>query len=192
MQGVDVVSLKDVDWEGLSKINELQEYFEQDYSGFQELIEQAISQVEKFSQDDLMHLAELRVLEVTNGCVQWGFRLNNKHSLPADKTRESMRKVIGFINEQKLYFPSKGTIAFDPEVKIYMKEFRELYWQTFKYHLPGADRQFYAGSAGQFIACGRQRLEAAMELVRKDYEALFSPYFIERGRKYLAPYLACI
>ena len=64
----------EIDWNKLAQIEELAEYFQEDAVGFQKLIEQDISQLQQFSQSDLDKLAELRVLEVTNGCVQWGFR----------------------------------------------------------------------------------------------------------------------
>lgn len=186
------MSLETIDWKRLTQINELKEYFEEDYSGFQKLIEQSFDETTQFNQEDLEHLAELRVLEVTNGCVQWGFRLRNEQSLSAEATRECMRRVIGFIKEKRLYFPSKGTITFKPELETFIEKGRELYWEAFKQHLPEAERQYYAQSTGQFMAYGRQRLEAAMELVKQDYETFFSPYFIQRGRNYIAPYLACI
>lgn len=186
------MSSQNIDWEKLSQINELRDYFEADYSGFQKLIEQSYTQTVQFNQEDLEHLTELRVLEVTNGCVQWGFRLHDKHSLSAEATRECMRRVIGFIKEQRLYFPSRGSFTFKPEIKTFIEKGRELYWDAFKRHLPDAERQYYAASTGQFIAYGRQRLEAAMDLVKQDYESFFSPYFIQRGRSYIAPYLACL
>ncbi len=186
------MSPANVDWQGLAQIKELKAYFEEDCRGFQQLIEQAFNQMTQFNQEDLEHLTELRVLEVTNGCVQWGFRLKDEHRLSVEETRECMRRVIGFIKEKKMYFPSKGNITFRPELEAFIQEGRELYWDAFKHHLPGAERQYYASSTGQFIAYGRQRLEAAMELVKQDYETFFSPYFIQRGQNYIAPYLACI
>ena len=41
----------------------------------------------------------------------------------------------------------------------------------------------------QFIILGHKRMEQAMALVKKDYETLFSPYYIERGQKYIGAYL---
>lgn len=181
-----------VDWNKLAKIEELKEYFEEDFSDFQKLTEQYISQIIDFSQEDLDRMAELRVLEVTNGCVQWGFRRKDKQSLSVEQTRECMRKVIGFIKEKKIYFPSRGMIILNPRLQDFSEEVRQLYLDGFKNKVPEARRKFYATSTAQFIVCGSRRLEAAMELVKQDYEDFFSPYFIQRGRNYIAPYLACV
>lgn len=182
----------EVDWNKLTQIEELAEYFKEDIVGFQKLIEQDISQLQQFSQSDLDKLAQLRVLEVTNGCVQWGFRRKDEHSLSVDETRKCMKMVMGFIKEKKFYFPSKGMSSFNSELNDFIDSGRELYQNAFKNNVPGAKRQYYALSTAQFIVYGRPRLEAAIALVKQDYEALFSPYFTQRGRNYIAPYLACI
>jgi hypothetical protein len=103
-----------------------------------------------------------------------------------------MQMVMGFIKEKRLYFPSQGTITFKPEVDKFIQNNIELYRDAFKNNVPGAERQYYIGSTAQFIVFGRARMEAAMELVKQDYEELFSPYYIQRGRNYITSYLDCI
>jgi hypothetical protein len=181
-----------VNWNQFAEIEDLKDYFEEDFTGFQQLIEQALHQMEQFSEDDLDKLAELRVLEITNGCVQWRFRKNGEGSLSVDQTRECMKIVMKFIKDQEVYFPSKGIRTFSPEVSEFITEGRQLYRDAFKNNVPGAKRQYYAMSVAQFIVYGRDRLNQAMALVQKDYEPLFTPFFIGRGRNYVAPYLACI
>lgn len=181
-----------IDWGKLAQISELKDFFQEDFSSFQQLIENNIQKFESFSPEELDKLAKLRVLEVTNGCVQWGFRLNKPESLSVDQTRKCMKTVMGFIKEKRIEFPSQGTITFEGELNTLTTEVRQLYLDAFKNNVPGADREFYASSAAQFIVYGRKRLEAAMDLVRQDYESLFSPYYIQRGRNYMAPYLDCI
>lgn len=136
--------------------------------GFQKLIEQDISQLQQFSQSDLDKLAQLRVLEVTNSCVQWGFRRKDEHSLSVDETRKCMKMVMGFIKEKKFYFPSKGVSSFNSQLNDFIDSGRELYQNAFKNNVPGAKRQYYALSTAQFIVYGRPRLEAAIALVKQD------------------------
>lgn len=181
-----------INWNQFAEIEDLKDYFEEDFKGFQQLIEQALNQMEQFSQDDLDKLAELRVLEITNGCVQWRFRKNEEGSLSVDQTRECMKIVMKFIKDQEVYFPSKGMRTFSPEVNEFITEGRQLYRDAFKNNVPGAKREYYAMSVAQFIVYGRDRLEQAMALVEQDYESLFTPFFIGRGRNYVAPYLACL
>ncbi|MFM6280457.1 MAG: hypothetical protein ACKN9K_19070, partial [Dolichospermum sp.] len=61
-------------WNNLTEIQELKEFFEEDFQGFKKLIEDRIEEVEKFSDEALDKFSKLRALEVTNGCTQWGFR----------------------------------------------------------------------------------------------------------------------
>lgn len=186
------MSVLEIDWTKLAEIKELKEFFEEDSFGFQQLIEHYIEQSQQFSEEDLDKLALLRVLEVTNGCVQWGFRRKDEQSLSTEDTRACMHKVMEFIKQKTMCFPSKGTINFDAKLIALIDQGRTLYNAAFKQHAPGKEREYYASSTAQFIVYGCERLEAAMKLVKQDYEAFFSPYYIERGRDYIARYLACL
>lgn len=181
-----------VHWTKLAQIEELKEYFEQDFQGFRNLIEEYMNEILAFSQEDLDKLAQLRVLEVTNGCVQWSFRKNNPHRLSIEQTRQCMNTLMRFMKEKTIYFPSQGTITFNPDFKDFMEKTQKLYQDAFKNNVPGKERIFHASSTAQFIACGRTRLEAAMNLVQQDYEELFSAYFLQRGRHYITMYIECI
>ncbi len=54
------------------------------------------------------------------------------------------------------------------------------------------DKSFYAASTAIFIVCGSKHIQPAFALVKQNYEDLFTPYYLDRGRKHIAPYLACI
>ena len=181
-----------VDWKQLAKIEELQDYFQEDFQSFQSLIEQYVKKFERFGEEELRKLAYLRALEVTNGCTQWGFRRQDEQSLSVEDTRRCMKMVMGFIKNKRVYFSSKGEIVFKPEVEKFIENGREMYCDAFKRNVPGMKREYYASSTAQFIAYGRKNLESAMACVKQDYEDMFSPYYIQRGRNYIAPYLACI
>ncbi len=181
-----------VDWNQLAEIKELQAYFQTDFPGFQTLVEQYINKFEQFGQEELNKLAYLRVLEVTNGCTQWGFRRQDGESLPVEDTRQCMKLVMGFIKNKKVYFPSRGIIIFEPEVESFIENGRKMYCDAFKKNIPGMKREYYASSAAQFIVYGAKNLRLAMDCVKHDYEYLFSAYSIQRGRDYIAPYLASI
>ncbi len=176
-------------WEKLASINELTEFFEEDFSGFKKAIEEHIEQFEKFPDEALDKFAKLRVLEVTNGCTQWAFRRGDKESLSLEQTRECMNLVMGFMKRTELYFPSEGKIEFDDEQKMFIEAVRSLFIDAFKNHVKESERKFYAASTSQFIVCGHERIQRAIKLVKQDYETLFSPYYIERGQKYIASYL---
>jgi hypothetical protein len=174
-----------VHWNQLAKIEELQEYFQEDFKGFKSAIEQ-------FDEENLRKLAYIRVLEVTNGCTQWGFRRQDKESLSLEATQQCMKIVMGFIKNKKVYFPSKGTIVFKPKVEEAMANVRQMYCDAFKRNVPGMKREYYVSSTAQFIVYERRNLESAMACVKQDYEDLFLPYYIQRGQNYIVRYLACI
>ena len=176
-------------WNRLAEIEELKEFFEEDYQEFKKLIKEHIEELEKFSDEALDKFAKLRVLETTNGCTQWAFRRGDRECLSVEQTRECMNLVMGFIKRIELYFPSEGLIKFDNEQKAYIQAVRSLYKNAFKENIKESERKFYAASTAQFIVCGRERMQQAMALVKQDYETLFSPYYIERGQKYIVPYL---
>jgi hypothetical protein len=176
-------------WHKLAEIEELKEFFAEDYQGFKKLIEEQIEEFEKFSAEALDKFAKLRVLEVTNGCTQWAFRRSDRECLSVEKTRECMNLVMGFMKRTELYFPSEGKIEFDDEQKALIQAGRSLYKDAFKDNIKESERKYYAASTAQFIVYDRERIQRAMTLVKQDYEKLFSLYYIERGQKYIAPYL---
>lgn len=179
----------DVNWEKLAQIRELQEYFEADYDGFQQRIEQRIHELQALDPKELDKMAVIRVLEVTNGCIQWAFRRQDQQCLSVEQTRECMQVVIGFIKEKRIDLPGGETIGFTPEVEELLGDIRDLYQQAFKKNDQAAQREFYAYSAAQFVAFGQQRMQRAMDLVKQQFEPLFSEYYLQRGRRYMLPYL---
>lgn len=181
-----------VNWQKLAEIKELKEYFETDFYNFQKRIEYHIHELRKINSEELDKLAILRVLEVVNGCTQWGFRRQDKHCLSVEKTRECMRKVIGFIKDKKVDLSHGETIRFTLPIEQLIEEGRNLYQDAFKNNVAGAEAEYYAYSTAQFLVYGRQRLETAMQLVKQEFESLFTPYYIEKGRDYIAPYFEAL
>ncbi|MEO9125680.1 MAG: hypothetical protein ABI262_13495 [Microcoleus sp.] len=185
-------AIMEINWQALAQIAELKEYFEADFCAFQERIEYHIDEVQKIDEKDLDKLAIIRVLEVTNGCTQWAFRRKDEQCLSVEQTRECMRVVIGFIKDKKVDLPSGRSIQFALPIQKLMGEIRQLYLDAFKNNVPGADQEFYASSTAQFLVYGRQRLNTAMELVKQEFESLFTTYYIEKGRNYIVPYIEAL
>ena len=180
------------DWQKLSQIREIQEYFEADFQGFQNRIAYHICELEKVDPEELDKLAIIRVIEVTNGCTQHGFRRNDENSLTVEQTRDCMKKVIGFMNNQRVDLPSGKSISFNESTNQLMREVRELYQDAFKKNIPDQEREFYAYSKANFLVIGHQRFENALQLVKQEFEDLFSTHYIEKGRKYITTYIEAI
>lgn len=179
-------------WQQLAQIKELKDYFETDFQGFSKRIEHHIHKLQKIDSKELDKLALLRVLEVTNGCTQWGFRRKDEQCLSVDQTRECMRKVIGFIQDKKIELPSGESICFTSSIEQLIDEGRELYQAAFKKNIADKEKEYYAYSTAQFLVYGRQRLNAAIQLVKQEFESLFTTYYIEKGGNYIAPYIEAL
>jgi len=179
-------------WQQLAQIKELKDYFETDFQGFSKRIEHHIYEIQKIDSKELDKLALLRVLEVTNGCTQWGFRRKDEQCLSVEQTRECMRKVIGFIQNKKIDLPSGESIHFTSSIEQLIEEGRKLYQDAFKKNIPDQKKEYYAYSTAQFLVYGRPRLTAAIQLVKQDFDSLFTTYYIEKGRNYIAPYLEAL
>ena len=177
-----------VNWQKLNQVQGLKEYFEADSDSFQKQIEYHIGQLQDMDSEELDKLAILRVLEVTNGCTQWGFRRQDEQCLSAEQTRKCMREVIGFMQAMKIDLPSGKTIHFSSSTEQLMKEGRKLYHDAFKNHVASAKKEYYAYSTAQFLVYGHQRLSTAMRVVKEEFESLFTPYYIQKGSNYIAPY----
>lgn len=136
-----------INWQKLAQIKELNKYFEADFYVFQKRIEYHIHELQNFDSKELDKLAFLRVLEVTNGCTQWGFRRKDKQCLSVEKTRECMKEVIGFIKEKKINLPSGESIHFTSSIKQLIEEGRKLYHDAFKNNIASAEKEYYAYSA---------------------------------------------
>ncbi len=181
-----------VNWQKLAQIKELKDYFETDADGFMTRIEHHIHELQTIDSNELDKLAILRVLEVTNGCTQWGFRRKDPQCLSIEQTRECMRTVIGFIQNKKIDLPSGETIQFTPSMEQLIDEGRELYQEAFKKNIVGKEKEYYAYSAAQFVVYGHQRLNTSMQLIKQEFESLFTTYYIEKGRHYIAPYIEAL
>jgi hypothetical protein len=181
-----------VDWNALEQIQELTPWFESGAADFRQEIERELVALQAIDPQDLDRLALLRVLEVTNGCAQWGFRRQDPGCLSADQARDCMRQVIGFIKDKRIVLPSGSTVGFSSAVEALIESGRELYHNAFKRNQSGAQRAYYAASTAQFIAYGPKRLQVALDLVNQEFEPLFTATWIARGQRYIAPYLKAL
>ncbi|MGD1901738.1 MAG: hypothetical protein ACFB9N_05810 [Geitlerinemataceae cyanobacterium] len=181
-----------VNWRQLATIGELEDYFAEDPTEFQQQIERNISDLQAIESVELDKLALLRMLEITNGCIQWGFRRQDDTCLSVEQTRECMKTVMGFMYDIKIVFPSGEMVEFSPPIRELIEGGRDLYRQAFKQNIEGAERCYYAYSAAQFLVYGQARVEAAKRRVRQEFEWLFTPYYLDRSAKYVAPYLAAL
>lgn len=181
-----------VNWQALTGISELQPYFAANFDLFQQRIIEQYTPLMAIAPTELDKLALIRVLEVTNGCLQWAFRRQDQQALSVEQTRDCMQVVIGFIKYKKIEYPNGMIISFAPETMALMETARGLYRQAFKQNSEEAKEAFYAHSTAQFLAFGLARIQWAQSEIKTHFTALFSEYFIARGENYIKPYLMAL
>lgn len=128
--------------------------------------------------------AIIRVMECTNGCVQYGFRLDSQHALSIEQTRECMKVSMGAIKSKELPLPT-GEIVYMPEEAIpLMDTARDLY-QKMKTRDEAAYDEFFALSTAHFHVLGREVIEDKFTFLRKHFSHIFTEFWIQRGEDYI-------
>lgn len=178
-----------IDWARLSEVPDLTDYLKPEAEAFTEEVKQAFAQWRALPEDQLDAIAQLRALEVTNGCVQWAFRRKVEGHLEVEPTRECMKTVMAFMIRKRILWPDGNVVEFSAGVVCLLDAMRQLYIEAFKNGDAAAARDFYAQSAGQFLALGRERMQRAFARVSDQFGELFTEAFLERGRRYAQRFL---
>jgi hypothetical protein len=178
-------------WSRLRDVPDLADYLgsEADSESFTREVREAFAAWAALPAAELEAIAQLRALEVTNGCVQWAFRRQVEGHLEVEPTRECMKTVMGFMLSKRILWPDGTVTGFSPSVIPQLDAMRGLYLRAFKQGDEAAARHFYAQSAGQFLALGRERMQRAFARVSDQFQGLFTEPFLDRGRRYAARFL---
>ncbi len=128
--------------------------------------------------------AIIRVMECTNGCVQYGFRGESPNALSVEQTRECMKVSMGAIKSKKLPLPT-GEVIHMPEGAIpLMNEARDLY-QKMKARDDAAYDEFFALSTAHFHVLGKEIIDEKFAFLTEHFGNVFTEYWIDRGREYI-------
>jgi len=128
--------------------------------------------------------ALIRVMECTNGCVQWAFRDKDEKALPIEQTRECMKVSMGAIKSKVLPLPYGGEVRMPVDAIPLMDTARDLY-QKMKTDDPEAYDEFYALSKAHFKVLGKDRIDEKFQFFSKYFEEIFTKYWIEKGLDYI-------
>ena len=129
--------------------------------------------------------ALIRVVECTNGCVQYAFRDGDERALPLEQTRECMKLSMGTIKNKVLPLPDGTEIVLPEECHEIMNTARELYIRGFKKGDEEALEEFFALSKAHFEVIGREIIDEKFKLFTEHFEDLFTSYWIMMGRMYI-------
>ena len=128
--------------------------------------------------------AIIRVMECTNGCVQYGFRGESPNALSVEQTRECMKVSMSAIKSKKLPLPN-GEVIYMPEGAIpLMDEARDLY-QKMKTRDIDAYDEFFALSTAHFHVLGKEIIGEKFAFLREQFSNVFTEYWIQRGEEYI-------
>lgn len=136
------------------------------------------------TQEVLDATAIIRVMECTNGCVQYGHRLESPHALPIEQTRLAMKTSMSAIKTKKLPLPTGEVIEMPEEAIPLMDQARELY-QKMKTRDEAAYDEFFALSTAHFHVLGKELIEKQFAFLREHFLDVFTEYYIQRGEEYI-------
>lgn len=121
------------------------------------------------SDEELDKLAVLRVIECTNGIIQFMYRDKDPDALSVEDTRKAMGFSMSAIKRMQIVLED-GTIDFADETKEIMGRVRELYLKGMKQGDDEAYEKFLDASHACLLACGLPRLfEAKSRLYNECY-----------------------
>ena len=128
--------------------------------------------------------AIIRVMECTNGCVQYAFRGETARALSVDQTRLAMKTSMSAIKTKKLPLPTGEVIQMPDEAIPLMDEARDLY-QKMKTRDIDAYDEFFALSTAHFHVLGKEIIDEKFDFLTKHFENVFTEYFIASGKEYI-------
>jgi len=114
--------------------------------------------------EELDKIAVLRVMECTNGIIQYAHRDNATYKLSIEETRRAMKFSMSSI--KNLQIPLKEeTIEFASETKDLLREARHYYIRGTKHGDDDAYAEFMKISRESARACGMDRIVKAQKLI---------------------------
>ena len=113
--------------------------------------------------EELDKIAVLRVMECTNGIIQYAHRDNASYKLSIEETRRAMKFSMSSI--KNLQIPLKEeTLTFAPETQELLREARDYYTRGMKRNDDDAYAEFMRISKESARACGMERIIKAQKL----------------------------
>jgi len=132
-------------------------------------------------------IAVLRVIECTNGVIQYAHRDSAPYALPIEQTREAMQFSMGCM--KRMAIPVGGeTITFSKETEEVLREIRKLYVSGVKNGNEEDFAKFMEASKASVQGVGYNRLVGAAEFIRENIDNVISKH-VDWGRSYLSQFL---
>ena len=128
-------------------------------------------------------IALLRVIECSNGVVQYMFRDQDPDALSIEETRDAMKFSMGCMKTMSIPLKSH-TVTFAEETASVMKEVRELYISGFKNGNQEDMEEFLRASKANLNAVGQKRILEARQIVFDEVDDIL-PCALDWGLGYI-------
>ena len=119
--------------------------------------------------EELDKIAILRVMECTNGIIQYAHRDNASYKLSIEETRRAMKFSMSSIKNLKIPLKEE-TLTFAPETQELLCEAREYYTKGMKRNDDDAYAEFMRISRESARACGLERIFKAQKLIEEQVD----------------------
>ena len=128
-------------------------------------------------------IALLRVIECSNGVVQYMFRDQDPDALSIEETRDAMKFSMGCMKTMSIPLKSH-TVTFAEETASVMKEVRKLYISGFKNGNQEDMEEFIRASKANLNAVGKKRILEARQIVFDEVDDI-PPCALDWGLGYI-------
>jgi len=142
---------------------------------------------ETLTEDQKEKLSVLRVMECTNGIIQYAYRDNAPHALSAEDTRRAMKFSMGCIKRMEIPL-GEEVITFDDDLKEVFSEIRDLYVSGAKNGNDQDFAEFMRISIIMYNVLGKERIVNAQKLLSQHIEEI-APDKLQWGVDYIMQFI---
>lgn len=137
--------------------------------------------------EELDKVALLRVIECSNGVIQYAYRDGEDRALPIEDTKKAMNYSMGCMKTMSIPLKSK-TIDFSDQTKELMKTMRKIYVSGFKNGNSEDIDEFFVASKASLLAVGKERVLNAQQIANKEIDQI-APEHIQWGVNYIKTFV---
>jgi len=140
---------------------------------------------EALTEEQKNNLAILRVMECSNGLIQYAYRDQANHALSIEDTRRAMKFSMGCIKKMEIPL-GETTITFGDDLKEIFGEIRDLY-QSGKTNQKDFD-EFMKISIIMYNVLGKERIQEAQKVLSQHITEI-APEHLQWGANYIINFI---
>ena len=142
---------------------------------------------EALTEEQKNKLAILRVMECSNGLIQYAFRDNAPHALSPEDTRRAMKFSMGCIKRMEIPL-GEEVITFDDNLKEIFGEIRDLYVSGAKNGNDEDFQEFMRISIIMYNVLGKERIQEAQKVLSQHITEI-APEHLQWGSNYIINFI---